>query len=609
MTSIDRADWRRRFRAPQVWLATIASGRPDRGLVVTSQDGNTIQLCAWDVDRGRLRALTDAPYGVLAGWIDPTGSFVYYLDDKDGSEMGHLVRVPFEGGPARDLTPALSPYTLRGVGFDAAGSTVALNPINEDGFAVYTVDLVPDVGEPRLLHRDRWETWGALLSARGDLAACWSTARARGVRRYTLLVYDTATGELVGELGDGQAQVVGVGFAPIDGDCRILASSTHSGFTRPVIWDPRSGDRQDLVLDGLTGDVAPLDWSADAGRVLVCQLAGAQRLYVQDLGTGELRRLEHPAGTYFNPIIGGAQFGPGGHIVGVREVAEAPPAVVELDGETGEQRRVLLRSGDAPAGRPWRSVTFQSGDGTPVQAWVALPDGTGPFPTILETHGGPHYTTDEHYDPAAQVWPDHGYAWISVNYRGSLGFGQEFAEQIWGDLGHRELEDMVAARNWAVAEGIARADEIFLCGASYGGYLTLFGLGRRPDLWIGGMAVAADADLAVCYEHSSEALRAAVAGWMRGTPSERPEAYAKSSAITYAADVAAPVLVVQMRNDTRVPAEQMEGYERRMRELGKDIEVVWFEGGHQSVGPQMLISCYERMLAFAESVLARKRGG
>lgn len=604
------AAWRQRFRAQQILYAELADGNPDRGLVVAGWDGRTIQLFAWDVPAARLTAVTDTPYGVVQGWIDPAGDYVYYLADEDGSELGHLVRVPFEGGQPQDLTPDLQPYTLRGVGFNGPGTTVALNPVNHEGFALYTVDVTDGVGAARLVYRDSWETWGALVSARGDLAACWSTARAGGIRRYTLLALDVVTGEQIGELGDGRtAKVVAVRFSPLDGDSRILASTTESGFTRPVIWDPRSGERQDIPVEALAGDVEPVDWSADGTRVLLCQLAGAQRLHVYHLDTGELRRLDHPAGTYVEPLGGRAIFGSAGRIVARRDNAQSPAHVVELDAESGRELSVLLSSGPAPAGRPWRSVTFPSEDGTLVQAWVATPEGDGPFPAILETHGGPHYTQAEVYLPGTEFWLDHGYAWISVNYRGSLGFGRAFAEQIWGDLGRWELADMVAARDWVVAEGIARPDEIFLHGASYGGYLTLFGMGRRPDLWVGGLAIAADADLAMCYEDSSDALKAALAGWMRGTPAERPEAYARSSPIIYAADVAAPVLVIQLRNDTRVPAQQMQGYQQRMRELGKELEVFWLDGGHLSGGPEVWIRCYEKMRDFAEDVLARKRAG
>jgi len=586
----------------------VAGGDPDRGLVVATQDGVSVQLFAWDLPERRLTALTDAPHGVIDGWLDPSGSFAYYLRDQGGDEHGHLVRVPFEGGPPQDITPDLAPYTLRGVGFSGDGHVLAVNPVNTDGFALYTMDVRPELGEPRLLHRDTWETWGALLSARGDLAACWSTAKAKGARRYTLLVFDTRSAEQVAELDDGrEAAVVGVRFSPIDGDPRLLAQTNRGEFVRPVIWDPLAGHRDDLALPELAGDVVPVDWSADASRVLVCQMAGPQRLYVYDLGTRQLRALDHPHGSYVNAIVGGVEFDPRGNVVGVRHIAEAPAQVVELDGETGQQRGALLTSGEAPGGRPWRSVTFPSSDGTQVQAWVATPDGTGPFPTILEAHGGPHYAAYEGFDPGVQCWLDHGYAWMGVNYRGSTGFGRSFMEQIWGDLGRWELADLVAARDWLVTQAIAVPDEVFIHGASYGGYLTLFALGKRPDLWAGGLALVATADFTSEYEHASPALQAAVAAWMLGTPDERPEAYAASSPITYAADVTAPVLVIQARNDTRVPAGQMEDYERRMKELGKDIDVVWLEGGHQSVGPDVQVRCYETMLAFADRVRASKR--
>ena len=182
--------------------------------------------------------------------------------------------MPFGGGPAQDLTPALPNYTLRGVGFDRAGDLLAINPVNADGFALYTIDLAAEPGEPRLLWRDRWEVQGAILSANGDIAACWSTAKAKGVRRYTLLAFDTGTGEQVGELDDGShARVVGVRFSPADGDSRILAATTRSGYVRPVIWDPRSGERHEIELSGLDGDVQPLDWSHDTRQILVTRLA------------------------------------------------------------------------------------------------------------------------------------------------------------------------------------------------------------------------------------------------------------------------------------------------------------------------------------------------
>lgn len=74
-------------------------------------------------------------------------------------------------------------------------------------------------------------------------------------------------------------------------------------------------------------------------------------------------------------------------------------------------------------------------------------------------------------------------------------------------MGYWEMEDLAAAGHWLVKEGIARADAILLSGASYGGYNTLMGLGKWPDLWAGGMALIAIADWAMNYEDSAGTLK------------------------------------------------------------------------------------------------------
>ena len=77
---------------------------------------------------------------------------------------------------------------------------------------------------------------------------------------------------------------------------------------------------------------------------------------------------------------------------------------------------------------------------------------------------------------------DHGFAFLTINYHGSTTFGKAFEKSILGQLGELEVQDMAAAYRWLVESRIAQPDAIFLTGKSYGGYLTLLGLGRRPEL-------------------------------------------------------------------------------------------------------------------------------
>jgi dipeptidyl aminopeptidase/acylaminoacyl peptidase len=162
---------------------------------------------------------------------------------------------------------------------------------------------------------------------------------------------------------------------------------------------------------------------------------------------------------------------------------------------------------------------------------------------------------------------------------------------------------MVAARTWLVGEGLARPDQILLTGRSYGDYLTLLALGKRPDLWAGGMAQVAITDFGLMYEDTSESLRAFDITLFGGTPQEKPAQYRASSPITYAAQVRAPVLLIQGRNDSRCPARQAEAYIDKMRALGKVIEVHWFEAGHARADTERTLDHVERMLRFAFRVL------
>jgi dipeptidyl aminopeptidase/acylaminoacyl peptidase len=204
----------------------------------------------------------------------------------------------------------------------------------------------------------------------------------------------------------------------------------------------------------------------------------------------------------------------------------------------------------------------------------------------------------------AQAWLDHGFAFLTINYRGSVTFGRAFREQIWRNLGYWEVEDMIAARAWLIKRGIARPNQIFLTGWSYGGYLTLQALGTHPQLWAGGMAGTAVADWAIAHEDTTETLRGIRALRFGGTPQEVPERYAASSPITYAERVTAPVLIIQGRHDTRTPPRSVERYEATMKALGKSIEVHWFRAGHGSLAVEQQIEHQERMLRFAYRVLS-----
>ena len=593
------APWKRRFRAWTIADVSTAERAPERGIATTNRTG-VHQVYAWEVGSGELRQLTFAPAGKVAAMLSPDGRFVYYLDDQQGNEIGHAVRVPFEGGEAEDVTPDLDPYALAAFGEARGGSHLALTTGTREGFQTYiaALDGAGAIGERRPLFHTTALMRGLHLSSDGGVAVLGLTERS-GTTDGDLVALDTASGDRLGELYDEGASVMAHHFSRVPGDTRIVCSTTRSGQTRPLVWDPRTGERIDLELPDVAGHVSVPDWSEDGRTLLLTQVHEAvQRMFLYDLESETLTWLDHPTGT-----ISSASFVPGGEIVALISDSTRPARAVALDGATGAERRVLLQGEDAPEGARWRSVSYGSTEGTRIQAWLATPPGEGPFPTVLEAHGGPSAVMMEYFSPRAQAWLDHGFAFLSINYRGSTTFGREFQNCIIGDLGHWEIDDIAAAHAWLIEQGVAQREQVFLAGGSYGGYLTLLGMGRLPELFAGGIALVAIADWRLMFEDEAETLRRYQAALFKGTPEELPEQHARSSPITYAKQVQAPLLVIQGSNDTRCPSRQMEVYHEKMLELGKDIEIIWFDAGHGSYAIEQNIEHTERMLQFAQRVL------
>jgi len=600
----DNAPWKQRYRAPSVRSAQIASSCPARAILNDTRSGS-LQYYAWDIPSNSLRQLTDTPGGFsMDMYISPDGRWVYYLLDRQGAETGHFVRIPYEGGDPQDLTPQLPPYSPFGFMISRSGRRIALTAVYDNIHHVYCLDIEKDgrLGALRQIHASPQYMEEVCISHDGDVLVVRSTERS-GNLQFSLLAFDAATGEKISELWDGGESSLDIMLpSPIPGDPRLLATTTRSGVETLLTWNPRTGERADLSFKNVTGAVRAFNWSPDGQRILFRTFnAAVQQLHIHDFATGETTALRAPAGVHIAPC-----FSPDGTEIYSRwESATTRSCLIALSALTGEMRRKALSAGEIPPGHELNSVIFPSSDGQIVQAWLGLPDGEGPFSTIIDIHGGPHNMVTNYFSPDAQAWLDHGFAYCAVNYRGSTTFGREFEQKIWGQPGHWEIEDLVAARAWLVEQNIAKADAIFLTGWSWGGYLTLLGLGKRPDLWAGGMAGIAAADWSMSYEDAADNIRGWLVSMFGGTPEEKPEQYRLSSAITYVENVKAPVLIIQGRNDTIAPPRPVEIYESRIKALGKDIEVHWYDTGHAGSFTSIdeAIRHQELMLRFAYRVL------
>jgi dienelactone hydrolase len=587
--------WEKRFRAPRVGLPDWAEDAPDRSLFVSNATG-TFELYAWDRASGEQRQVTDRPNGTTEGVLTPDGEWIWWFSDTDGDEFGIWMRQRFHGGDDEPAAPGLAPSYSAGLALGRDGLAVVGRSTDEDGSTVHVVR--PGI-EPVEIYRHRESAGVGDLSHDGTLIALEHTEH--GDAMHAALRVVDLDGATVAELDDTGRETDGeplglecLGFAPLAGDRRLLVGHQRRGRWEPLIWDTTTGEERELHF-GLPGDVAA-EWYPDGRALLVAHTHHARsELFRYDLDGGELTRLETPPGS-----VSGASARPGGEVEYLWSSSALPPAVRSTAGA------VVL---DPPGFRAPESVPVEDvwvdGPGGAVHALVQRPAGDGPFPTIFDIHGGPTWHDSDAFAAGPAAWVDHGFAVVRVNYRGSTGYGREWTDALRHRVGLIELEDIAAVREWAVSCGLADPARLVLSGASWGGYLTLLGLGTQPDLWTAGIAGVPVADYVTAYHDEMEALKAMDRTLVGGTPEEVPERYEASSPVTYVEKVQAPVYISAGMNDPRCPIRQIDNYVAKLEELGKVHEVYRYDAGHGSLVVEERIKQVRLELDFARRHLGR----
>ncbi|WP_284576904.1 prolyl oligopeptidase family serine peptidase [Streptomyces sp. 2P-4] len=566
-------DWEKRFRAPRVGLPEWAPDAPDRSLFVSNATG-TYELYAWDRATGAQRQATDRPHGTTDGTLSPDGEWIWWFRDTDGDEFGVWVRQPFAGGPDEPAVPGLEPAYPAGLALGRDGTAVVGRCTDEDGS---TVHVVRPGGGPVEIYRHRESAGVGDLSRDGTLVAIEHTEH--GDAMHSSLRVVTLDGVTVAELDDsrGGTEELGLevlGFAPVPGDTRLLVGHQRRGRWEPMVWDVATGAETDLALD-LPGDVAA-EWYPDGSALLVEHgFEARSELWRYDLAARELTRVDTPPGT-----VSGATARPDGTVEYQWSSAAEPPAVRSTAGGV-----VLEPPGFRPPGSVPVEDAWVEGPGGRIHALVQRPAGRGegPFPTVFELHGGPTWHDTDAFAAGPAAWLDHGFAVVRVNYRGSTGYGRAWTDALKHRVGLIELEDVAAVRAWAVGSGLADPARLVLSGGSWGGYLTLLGLGTQPEQWTVGLAAVPVADYVTAYHDEMEALKSLDRTLFGGTPEEVPERFAASSPLTYVDAVRAPVHIAAGVNDPRCPIRQIENYVDRLAARGAVHEVYRYDAGHGSL--------------------------
>ncbi|MBN8224644.1 MAG: S9 family peptidase [Xanthomonadales bacterium] len=606
-------------------------GNPERASVQISPDGKYLSWIApvdgvmnvWVAPAGdpsAARAVTDdKARGIRNYFWSYRPDTLLYLRDSGGDEDFHLYAVDLAGNQTRDLTPfAKTTAQVFGLSPTQPDSIlVGMNDRDPKWHDLYRVDLAS--GQRTLLQKNTDDI--AAYVADGDFNLRYAQrSRADGGM------------DILKRAGDGWEKAEDIPFGDVlttamlgltsDGKTLYLADSRDRNTAAVYAVDGASGQRTLLAEDA----------RADIGGGLADPRTGE----LQAVSVDYLRNEWKPVGEAVAADLKALEaLGPGEVGVNARTLddrtwivaysaAESPVVYYRYDREPGAEGKLTKLFSARPAldGKPlvpmWPQE-LKSRDGLNLVSYLTLPatadaDGDGkadhPVPMVLLVHGGPWARDGYGYSGWNQWLANRGYAVLSVNYRGSTGFGKDFTNAGDGEWAGKMHDDLIDAVQWAVGQGITTADKVAIMGGSYGGYATLAGLTFTPDTFACGVDIVGPSNLntllatvppywASFYEQLAKRM---------GDPrtEEGRKWLTERSPLTHADKIVKPLLIGQGANDPRVKQAESDQIVEAMQAKNIPVTYVLFpDEGHGFARPEN----NKAFNAVAENFLAKCLGG
>ncbi len=549
-------------------------------------------------------------------WTYRPGTLVY-LRDTGGDEDFHAYAIDAQGGEARDLSPY--PKTrafISGVSHLKPDAVlIGMNDRAAEWHDLYRVDLAS--GKRTLVERnddsisdyvtDAHQRVRLAIRTRPDGGSDVLAPDGHGgwIRSDDIPFEDSLTTQPGTYTTDGRTLYF------VDSRQRdtsaLYAIDSDSGKRRLVFEDPRVDVGATLVhpRTGVVQAVA-IDYQREKWQVLDPAIAS------------DVARLE--------------AIGPGVVDVSSRTLddrtwivlyyaAENPGTYYRYQRDSGELTQlfdVRPALSDKPLVPMW-PLEIQSRDGLTLVSYLTLPasadsdhDGVAdhPVPLVLNPHGGPWSRNNYGYSGTAQWLANRGYAVLTVNYRGSTGFGKAFINKSDREWAGKMHDDLIDAVNWAIAENVTTRDQVAIMGGSYGGYATLVGLTFTPETFKCGVDIVGPSNLNTLLGTIPAYWASMFEQFARriGDPrtDEGRKLLAERSPLTRVDAISRPLLIGQGANDPRVKQAEADQIVQAMQVKGIPVTYVLFpDEGHGFARPENS----KAFNAVTEAFLAECLGG
>jgi dipeptidyl aminopeptidase/acylaminoacyl peptidase len=610
---------------------TALFGNPEKAQARLSPDGRYVSFIApkdgvlnvWvgpRSDPAAAKAVTnDTKRGIRQHFWAFDNKHVLFLQDEGGDENWHIYAADVATGATKDLTPYGTKE--KGVQAQVAGLSwkkpnvvaVGLNDRAEEWHDLYEVNIA--TGKRVLIEQNTQEFGGyevdldlkPKLALKSD-ANGNEVFRKSGGKWVSLLKYgqeDSITTNIIGIEGTGttalltssvgrdKAALVRIDIA--SGKDTVLGASEQADVE--AVWvDPRTRAPQAYTVNYLKPEVSVLNKALQKDVALLSK----------ELGDGfqvTSRTLDDTTW------------------VVATDDALAPSSSYVYDRKAGkltklfDTRPALIKSPLVPM----QSLELKARDGLTLVSYLSLPPGSdangdgvpdAPVPLVLNVHGGPWSRDGYGFDNEHQWLANRGYAVLSVNYRGSTGFGKGFVNASNKEWAGKMHEDLLDAVNWAVTNKITTADKVAIYGGSYGGYATLVGVTFTPDTFACGVDIVGPSNLQTLLSTIPPYWKAFFEDFAIRVGDPRTEEgkklLAERSPLTRVGDIKKPLLIGQGANDPRVKQAEADQIVAAMKAKNIPVTYVLYpDEGHGFARPANRTSFY----AVAEGFLAQCLGG
>ena len=504
------------------------------------------------------KQITHGDDPVLFGYLSPNGNQVLYLQDKDGNELHHLFLASNNGKRNKQITKV--PCRTWDACWDPKAKEIARSYTTQKFCGIEVFNL--KTGEIHVLIKQKNPLFDANYSYDGKWIACTEYGGGKDPKnmQVTVIKRNDLKDIIHYKLKDGSKEIL-PSWSP-DGK-KLAFFSDSKGKNQIVIQDFRGTDCEFLPLK--EGEEAvdwqkPL-WNAGSDAVYYAVSKHSRTCLYQHSMNGKRTALPFPDGT----ILLFKVSEDGKTIVALHSSFSSPHCIYlhkigskTVEPLTSRKYRVNL----AKLAKP-KSAWYKSSDGLKIHAWY-LSTGKRSQPAVVWPHGGPTFQAYDAWSAYLQSISQSGFAVLAPNFRGSTGYGTEFRNMNLSDLGGGDLEDVVCGAKWLMKQPEIDRSKIAIFGGSYGGYLTLMALTKKPEVFAAGVAFVPITDWLESYELDDATFRKIDEEFFGGPPEKRRELYVDRSPINFVSNIKAPVLITAGRNDPRCPVQPIEEFVKKL---------------------------------------------